>query len=100
MTINNDLEIAHPLSGSSSTCSFGGIGIIWKCWFLSRGETGVPREKPLGARERTNKKLQTNIWCQHWDSNLGHIGGKQVLSPLHHPCSDNNVQNISRTRSL
>ena len=71
----------------------GQFGIIWKCWFLSRGETGVPREKPLGARERTNKKLQTNIWCQHWDLNPGHIDGKRVLSPLHHPCAHNNVQN-------
>ena len=25
---------------------------IWKCWFLRRGETGVPGEKPLGAGER------------------------------------------------
>ena len=27
------------------------------CWFLKRGETRVPGEKPLGARERTNAKL-------------------------------------------
>ena len=52
--------------GSASTKLFfiylilGGIG-IWKCWFLSRVETVVPREKPLGARETTNNKLQTNI---------------------------------------
>ena len=30
---------------------------IWKCWFLRRGKTGVPGEKPLGAKERTNNKL-------------------------------------------
>ena len=30
----------------------------WKCSFLSRGEkSGVPGENPLGARERTNNKL-------------------------------------------
>ena len=27
------------------------------CWFLKRGEAGVPGEKPLGARERTSDKL-------------------------------------------
>ena len=82
--------------GSASTKLFfiylilGGIG-IWNCWFLSRVETVVSREKPLGARETTNNKLQTNIWCQHWDLNPGHTDGKRVLSPLHHPCSYNNV---------
>ena len=39
---------------------------IWKCWFLRRGETEVPREKPLGARERTNNKLKP-----HMESTLG-----------------------------
>ena len=92
MTIKNDLEIVHPLNKWFFIyLILGGIG-IWKCWFLSRGETVVPREKPLGARERTNNKLQTKIRCQHWDLNPGHISGKQVLSPLHH-CTHNNVQN-------
>ena len=30
---------------------------IWECWFMRRGKTGVPGEKPLGARTRTNNKL-------------------------------------------
>ena len=30
---------------------------IWKCWFLWGGKTGVPGEKPVGAKERTNNKL-------------------------------------------
>ena len=77
----------------------GGIG-IWKCWFLSRGETGVCSKKPLGAGERTNKKLQTNIWYQFWDLNPGHIAGKRVLSPLHHPCAHNNVQNNSYLQDM
>ena len=38
----------------------GRIG-IWKCWFLRRGKTGVPGEKPLGARERTNNKLNPHM---------------------------------------
>ena len=34
---------------------------IWKGWFLRRGKTGVPGEKPLGARERTNDKLKPRM---------------------------------------
>ena len=50
------MEVAHPQSGSSSTwflveLEFGNVG------FWGEGKTGVPGEKPLGARERTNNKL-------------------------------------------
>ncbi|CAH3190794.1 unnamed protein product [Porites evermanni] len=34
------------------------------------GKTGVPREKPLGANERTNNRLNPHYL------NLGHIGGR------------------------
>ena len=34
---------------------------IWKCWFLRRGETGVPGEKPLRAEKRTNNKLNPHM---------------------------------------
>ena len=34
---------------------------IWECWFMRRGETGVPGEKPLGARTRTNNKLNPHM---------------------------------------
>ena len=30
---------------------------IWKCLFLRRGNTEIHGEKPLGARTRTNNKL-------------------------------------------
>jgi len=54
--MNNDLEVAHPRSGSSSTwflveLEFGNVGFWWE------GKTGVPGEKPLAARGRTNNKL-------------------------------------------
>ena len=57
---SNDLEATHPLSGTSSTwflieLEFGNVG------FRRKGTTGVPGEKPLGAKERTNKK-STHIW--------------------------------------
>ena len=55
MVSNNDLEVAYPQSGSSSTwflveLEFGNVG------FWGEGKTGVPGEKPLGAKEGTNNK--------------------------------------------
>ena len=57
--INNDLEVTHPLNGSSST------------WFLKlnlemlvfkeRTKTEAAREKLLGAREININKLNTHI---------------------------------------
>ena len=59
------MEVAHPHSGSSSTwflveLEFGNVG------FWGEGKTGVPGEKPLGARERTSNKLNP-----HMASDLG-----------------------------
>ena len=65
---------------------------IWKCWFLRRGKTRVPGEKPLRARERTNKKLNS-----HMASIMGfepgpHWWEASALTNSHHfaalpPCS-------------
>jgi len=51
-------------------------------------EGGKPEnlEKTLGARARTNIKLSPHI-TRVWESNPGHIDGRQVFSPLCHPCS-------------
>ena len=38
----------------------GGIG-IWKCWFLWREENRRTRRKTLGARTRTNNKLNPHM---------------------------------------
>ena len=27
------------------------------------------------------------MWHRIWESNPDHIGGRRVLSPLHHPCT-------------
>ena len=54
--------------------------------FCGEGKTGVPREKPLGAWERTNNKLNS-IWRRRQDSNPGQIDERRVLSALPHPCS-------------
>jgi len=50
--MNNDFKVAPPHSGSFFTVP-GRIG-IYKCWLLRRGVPGV---EPLGAKERTNNKL-------------------------------------------
>ena len=54
------MQVAHPQSGSSSTwflieLEFGNVG------FWGEGKTGVPGEKPLGAKERTNNKLNPHM---------------------------------------
>ena len=54
------MEVAPPQSGSSCTSflvelEFDNVG------FRGEGKTGVPREKPLGAKERTNNKLNPHM---------------------------------------
>ena len=53
--------------------------------FWGEGKTGVPGEKPLGARERTNNKLNPHMASTPGVENPGHIGGMRALSPLRHP---------------
>ena len=43
-------------------------------------------KKPLGAKERTTS-ISNHIWRRRRNLNLGHTGGRRVLSPLLHPCS-------------
>ena len=43
-------------------------------------------EKNLSEQSREPTTNSTHIWHQHQVSNLGHIGGRRVLSPLHHLC--------------
>ena len=73
------VEVVHPQSGSSSTwilvkLEFGNSG------FWGEGKTGVPGEKPLGAKDRTNNKLNPNMV-----SMLEFEPRPHRLSPLHHP---------------
>jgi len=58
--INNNLKVAHPLRGSSSTwfpveLEYENVG------FWGEGKTRVPGEKPLGSKERTNNKLNPDV---------------------------------------
>ena len=52
-------------------------------------ERGKPEylEKNLSERRREPTTNSTHVWRQHRDLKPGHIGGRQVLSPLCHPCS-------------
>ena len=88
--MNNDLEVAHPQSDSSSTwflveLEFENAG------FWGEGKTGVPGEKPLGAKERTNNKLNPHMASTPEDFHPGHIGGRRALSPLPHPLLPENI---------
>ena len=55
---------------------------------------GVPGEKPLGARERTNSKLNPHMGSMPGVDQPGHIGGRQALSPLRHPLAPQ-ISNIT-----
>ena len=62
--LNNDLEVAHPCSGSLFTIP-GRIGIwnlkIIMLSFEERGKPEYPEKKLLGAKERTNHKLNPHM---------------------------------------
>ena len=85
---DDDLKVAHPQSGSSSTrflikLEFGNVG------FWGEGKSGVPGEKTSRSKGENQQQTQySHIWRRHWDMNPGHIGGRGERS--HHcaiPCS-------------
>ena len=54
--------------------------------FKERRKPKYP-EKNLLEQGREPTTNSTHIWRQRRELNTGHIGGRRVLSPLHHPCS-------------
>ena len=64
----------------------------WTNWnlemlvFEERGKPANP-EKNLSEQGREPTTNSTHIWRRRRDLNPGRIGGRRVLSPLHHPCS-------------
>jgi len=57
---------------------FGNVG------FLAGRKTGEPEEKP----SEKGKNQQKNSTNTRLESNPGHNGGRQALSPLRQPCSN------------
>ena len=53
--------------------------------FWGEGKTEVTREN-LSEQRREPTTNSTHIRCRVQESNPGHIGGRRVLSLLHHPC--------------
>ena len=52
--------------------------------FVDGRKPDYPAKNPRSKEPTTNS---THIWRLVRDLNPGHIGGRQVLSPLQHPCS-------------
>ena len=75
-----DFMVAYPHS-------FGRLPLQWKCWFLRRRVNRNTRRKtsPI-KRENQMTTNSTHIWRRHRDLNPDHIGGRQELSTMHHPC--------------
>ena len=57
--INNNLQVPHPHSGSSSTWLIPGRIGIWKCWFLRRGENWSTRRKTSRNKGENQQQTQT-----------------------------------------
>ena len=84
---DNNLEVAHPQSGSSFTwflveLEFGSVG------FQGEGKTGVPGEKPLRAKERTNNKFNPHMASTpgfeprpHWWEASAHTTAPSLAPP-------------------
>ena len=79
------LEVAYSHSGSSSTWFLVELKFAGIVYFWGEGKTGLPGDKPLGEKERTNNKLDPNdsvdagIWtratlvggeCSHYCATL------------------------------
>ena len=62
--------------------------------FEERGEPEYPEKKTSRSKGENQQQNSTHIWCRRRDLKTGNIGGRRVLSPLHHPCSPNNVMRI------
>ena len=56
-----------------------------KCWPLRRGENRSTGRKTSRCRVENQQTQPT--WCRVWELNPDQVCGKQVLSPLRHPCT-------------
>ena len=86
---DDDLEVAHPQSGSSSTRFLIELDMEMLV-FEERGKPEYP-EKNLSEQGREPTTNSTHIWRRYRDLNPGHIGGRRALSPLRHPLLPNKL---------
>ena len=63
--------------------------------FEERGKQEYP-EKNLSEQGRESTTNSTHIWRRVRESNPGQIGGRQALSPLHHPYKNHAVEEAKR----
>ena len=57
-----------------------------KIGFWGEGENRSTRKKNSQCNDKSQQQTQPT-WRHIQESNTGHIGGRQVLLPLLHPCS-------------
>ena len=72
--MNDDLEVAHPQSGSSPTLFLVELDLEMLV-FVERGKPEYP-EKNVSEQRRERTKNSTYIWRRLRDLNLGHIQWK------------------------
>lgn len=60
--------------------------------FWRDGLTGLLGEKPLGAEKKNQQQTRPTYDTETRNLNPGHIGGRQVFSPLHQPYPSNQNQ--------
>ena len=70
---------------------------MWKCWSLRRGENQSTWRKTSQRKEENQQQPQLTYGID--TRNLDHSGGRQALSPVHHPLLSSRVGAKSRIPS-
>ena len=65
--------------------------------FEERGKLEYP-EKNFSGQRREPTTNSTHIWRRAQELISSHIGGGQVLSPLHHPSAPGNAKKVEKSR--
>ena len=85
------VEMTKSNEGQSERSNILRLPDSWSNWnlemlvFEERGKPEYP-EKNLSEQGREPTTNSTLIRRRRQDLNPGHIGGRRVLSPMHHPC--------------
>ena len=80
-------ELLINLWPSKSSYKFGDtFQYKLNLWYV--GIWGACKTEVQGENLEEPTTNSTHMWRRSWDSTPGHTGGKRVLSPPHHPCSN------------